>query len=94
MKRQYRDFTKEELELITKNQEKISTVDLAKKLNINYSNLTAMLKQNKMIFIPFKNKKIVKRQDSPVMLKKFDEEGNALLTDDHYKDWFGNKDSL
>ena len=62
--------------------EKLNKADLAKKLNISYTNFTAMLKQKKVYFKPAKHFTASKvKKESPDMTKTHNEKGQLILTD-------------
>jgi len=78
----YRDFTEIELKIIADSNEKLNKADLAKKLNISYTNFTAMLKQKKVYFKPAKHFTASKvKKESPDMTKTHNEKGQLILTD-------------
>jgi hypothetical protein len=86
--RKARNFTEDELKIIKENSGKISLRELSIQLKYNYTNLSTALKQHK---VDFKAKKSVKTRTvytTSIMMRKKDEKGRSLLTDEHLKEWF------
>lgn len=81
-KRTYTNFTSAQLKLIQKNNGKITLKELSELLEINYSNLSGALSYHKIVFEPFRKKRISRCVDDSKMTKEFNEEGEALLTDE------------
>lgn len=89
-KRKHRDFTLEELKIIRAQSGKINLQTLAGLIEWDYCNLSSALKQQKVAFNPLRTKRVRPAQTDSTMTKKVAEDGKTeLLTDDHYKEWFG-----
>lgn len=86
-KKRYRAFTPKELEIIKENNNKINTKELAVKLGLNYTNVSGMLRFNRINFQPFKTPKNSGRKKKEVE-KVTNEFGQKLLTDKLMNSWF------
>lgn len=86
--RKFRPFEESELKVIKENSGKITLMELSKKLEMNYCNLSTALKQHQVPFIPAKaiRKSVVKESSS--MNRKFNDEGLEILTDEMMEEWF------
>ncbi len=85
-KRKYRELTNHEKEVINFNQQKVTVKELADILKVNYTNLTGMLKANKIIFKPKRIRGVIVAKVE--MNKEFNSKNEKLLTDTLMKTWF------
>lgn len=84
-----RKFTEEELDIISKNNGKVTLKKLANELlGINYSVLSTMMNEQNIEFKSIKTSITREPVESSAMTKKYNEFNEELLTDEHLNQWF------
>lgn len=86
--RSFKPFDESELKIIKEKNGTISLKELSVILRMNYGNLSTAMKQQKISWTSKKKGRTKKFKESSSMVRKKNDDGELLVTDEMIKSWF------